>query len=218
MPPTASDTRLIVFARTPEPGTVKTRLVPLLGADGAAALHVRLIERTLATARAAAIGPIELQCTPDCDHAFIRECATRYGVALAPQVDGDLGARMACALDRALERSRYAVLIGTDCAVMSGQHLREACQALHEGADAVIVPAEDGGYALIGLNRCDARVFSGIAWGGAGVLNQTRERLSEMGWRWRELETLWDVDRPEDYRRLLASRLIDPISGTDSPA
>ncbi|MGQ0750880.1 MAG: TIGR04282 family arsenosugar biosynthesis glycosyltransferase [Betaproteobacteria bacterium] len=218
MPPTASDTRLIVFARTPQPGAVKTRLIPLLGAEGAAALHVRLLERTLATARAADIGPVELHCTPDCEHAYIRECAARYRVSLIRQVEGDLGARMARALNRALQRSRNALVIGTDCAVLTAQHLQEARQALHEGVDAVIVPAEDGGYALIGLNRCDPRIFAGIAWGGAEVLNQTRARLSELGWQWRELETLWDVDRPEDYRRLLASRLIDPVSGHDSPA
>lgn len=218
MPVMASDTRLIVFARTPQPGAVKTRLIPLLGAEGAAALHVRLMERTLATARAAGVGPIELQCTPCCDHPFIRECASRYGVALAPQAEGDLGARMACALDQALAHSRHAILIGTDCAVLNAQHLRKARETLHQRADAVIVPAEDGGYALIGLNRCDVRLFAGIPWGSAAVLNQTRTRLSELGWRWQELETLWDVDRAEDYRRLLALRLIDPISGSDSPA
>ena len=218
MPPIASDTRLIVFARTPRPGVVKTRLIPLLGKEGAAALHVRLIAHALATARAARIGPTELHCTPDCEHPYIRECATRYGVSLASQVAGDLGARMACALDQALKRSRHAILIGADCAVLTARHLQDTRQALHEGADAVIVPAEDGGYALIGLNRCDPRLFADIAWGSAEVLNQTRDRLSELEWRWRELETLWDVDRPEDYRRLLALRLIDPISGQDSPA
>jgi rSAM/selenodomain-associated transferase 1 len=213
MPPIASDT-LILFARTPQAGAVKTRLIPLLGEEGAAALHVHLIEHTLATARAAGIGRTELHCTPDCEHPYIRECAIRYGVSLASQAGGDLGARMACALNQALERSRHAILIGSDCAVLTAQHLQEARQVLHEGADAVIVPAEDGGYALIGLNRCDPRLFAGIAWGGAEVLNQTRNRLSELGWRWWELETLWDVDRPEDYHRLLALGLLAPDIGT----
>lgn len=218
MPRTESDTCLIVFSRKPSPGSVKTRLIPLLGAEGAAALHVRLIERTLATARASAIGRTELHCAPDCNDPFFSDCARRYGVALASQVTGDLGARMGFALEQALASSRHAILIGTDCAVLTARHLHEARQALEAGLDAVLVPAEDGGYALIGLNRCDRRLFTDIAWGGETVMNQTRIRLSELGWRWRELQTLWDVDRPADYRRLLAMRLIDPISGSDSPA
>jgi uncharacterized protein len=72
----------------------------------------------------------------------------------------------------------------------------------------VFVPAEDGGYALIGLSRNDARVFEGINWGGTEVMAQTRERLRGLGWRWHELDTLWDVDRPADYQRLLQSGLL----------
>jgi glycosyltransferase A (GT-A) superfamily protein (DUF2064 family) len=87
--------------------------------------------------------------------------------------------------------------------------LRQADHALREGADAVFVPCEDGGYALIGLQRVDARLFDCIAWGGDNVMADTRARLTGLGWRWRELETLWDVDRPEDYRRLLASGLLE---------
>ncbi|HET9662764.1 MAG TPA: TIGR04282 family arsenosugar biosynthesis glycosyltransferase [Burkholderiales bacterium] len=215
---TDGDTRLIVFTRLPRPGAVKTRLIPLLGAEGAAALHVRLIERTLATARAAGIGTTELHCAPDCDDPYIRDCASRHHVALLAQEHGDLGARMAFAMRRALARSRHAVLIGTDCAVLKARHLWQAREALRAGVEAVLVPAEDGGYALIGLNRCDPRLFREITWGSAAVMNQTRDRLSELGWRWQELETLWDIDRPEDYRRLLALRLIDPIPDSDSPA
>lgn len=215
---TDSETRLIIFTRTPRPGAVKTRLIPVLGAAGAAALHARLVERTLATARAAALGPTELHCAPDCDDPFVRDCANRYGVSLNPQVEGDLGARMAFAFRQALQRSRRALVIGTDCAVLTAAHLHEARRALRESVDAVVLPAEDGGYALIGLSRYDPRVFADIAWGGAGVMNQTRNRLSELGWRWRELETLWDVDRPDDYQRLLGLGLIESLSGSDSPA
>lgn len=215
---TDGETRLVVFARVPRPGAVKTRLIPLLGAAGAAALHQRLIEHTLATARAAAVGPTELHCAPDCDDRFVRDCASRYDVSLKTQVEGDLGARMAHALEQALERARHVLLIGTDCAVLSRDHLHEARAALAAGAEAVLVPAEDGGYALLGLSRYHPRLFAEIAWGGNSVMNQTRNRLSELEWRWQELETLWDVDRPEDYRRLLAWCANDPISGSDSPA
>jgi hypothetical protein len=67
----------------------------------------------------------------------------------------------------------------------------------------------DGGYALIGLRRVEPRLFEGIRWGGDSVMATTRDRMSRLGWRWRELETLWDIDRPEDCQRLLASGLLE---------
>jgi glycosyltransferase A (GT-A) superfamily protein (DUF2064 family) len=99
--------------------------------------------------------------------------------------------------------------VGSDCPALTADHLRQADRVLRDGVDAVFVPCEDGGYALIGLRRVDPRLFEDVAWGGAAVMAQTRARLTGLGWRWRELETLWDVDRPEDYERLLASRLLD---------
>jgi len=202
-------TVIVVFAKAPRPGTVKTRLVPLLGESGAAALHARLVEHTLATARAAFPGRIELHCAPDCEDPLFHTLRERYGAALAAQAPGDLGARMAAAFDAALAVHPRALLIGTDCPALTARHLRQAEDALLGGCDAVLGPAEDGGYVLIGLTRTDARLFEGIAWGGDGVLAETRARLRALDWRWRELDTLWDVDRPEDYRRLLESGILD---------
>lgn len=206
MLPTKSDTRLLVFTKAPRPGAVKTRLIPLLGEAGSAALHRQLIRYTLATASEAGLGDVELHCAPDASDAFLRDCADRYSALLVAQAGGDLGRRMAAAFERALAQSRYAILIGTDCPVLAANDLNDARDALAAGADAVFAPAEDGGYALVGLARCDRRLFEGISWGEASVMNQTRERLSQLGWRWRELKTVWDVDRPEDYRRLHALR------------
>jgi rSAM/selenodomain-associated transferase 1 len=210
---TSTETRLLVFTKAPRPGAVKTRLIPLLGEHGAAALHMQLVKRTLTMARAAGIGPIELHCAPDCDDPFFRGCNECYDVPLVQQHDGDLGARMARAFEQALACASQAVLIGTDCAALTAQHLREARHALVAGADAVLVPAEDGGYALLGLRRCHSHIFADVAWGEDCVMNQTRNRLSDLGWRWKELETLWDVDRPEDYHRLLAARLLGAARG-----
>ena len=200
---------MIVFAKAPQPGAVKTRLVPLLGAEGAAALHAKLVKRTLDTVRAAALKPVELHCAPDIEDPFFRFCDGQYGVILEPQASGDLGARMLCAFGKALATHARALLIGTDCPALTARHLRQADRALREGADAVCVPCEDGGYALIGLTRVDARLFEGIIWGGESVMADTRARLKQLGWTWRELETLWDVDRPEDYQRLLTSGLLE---------
>ena len=202
-------TVVIVFARAPAPGAVKTRLNPLLGPEEAAALHARLVERTLETARTAAFSRIELHGTPGVDDPFFRSCAGRFAAVLVAQAGDDLGARMRSAFESALARHPCALLVGTDCPALTARHLRQAERALRDGSDAVLVPCEDGGYALIGLKRVDAKLFEGIAWGSDRVMAETRVRLKQRGWTWRELETLWDVDRPEDYARLMDSGLLD---------
>jgi glycosyltransferase A (GT-A) superfamily protein (DUF2064 family) len=94
-------------------------------------------------------------------------------------------------------------LVGSDCPVLTAEYLRDAAAALAGGNDAVFGPAEDGGYLLIGLARKpSAQLFEGIAWGTATVMQETRKRLARFDWRWHELTTLWDVDRPEDLLRL----------------
>ena len=219
MPRTRTETRVIVFAKAPEPGTVKTRLVPPLDGEAAAALHARLTKRALATARAAALGPVELACAPDIEHPFFRHCAECFGASLSAQGDGDLGARMFAASRRGLAAGTPVIFIGCDCPALTAAHLRAAARALDAGNDCALVPAEDGGYVLIGLARTDAALFHGIAWGSDGVMAATRQRLETLGWRWQALETLWDVDRPADYERLLASGLMDhPQPTASTPA
>jgi rSAM/selenodomain-associated transferase 1 len=118
------------------------------------------------------------------------------------QRGADLGARMHHAFVRGLRRAPRVVLIGGDCPALRPAHLRRAARWLAGGAQAVLGPVEDGGYALIALRRTAQRLFEGIDWGGERVMAQTRERLGALGWRWRELPQLWDVDRPEDVARL----------------
>jgi len=202
-------TCIIVFARAPRPGAVKTRLIPLLGPEGAAALHARMVKHAIATARNAALGAVEIHCAPDCDDDFFRYCGNRYHAELVAQASGDLGARMAAAASAALRAHARVLLTGGDCPALAARHLRAANQALLDEESAVLVPAEDGGYVLLGLTRSDERLFEGIAWGSNTVLADTRARLRNLGWHWRELETLWDVDRPEDYGRLIESKLLD---------
>lgn len=193
--------RLLVFARAPVPGLVKTRLIPALGAAGAAALHGRLLERTLATACAAAPGRVELWCTPDTGAPAFAAAAEHWGVTLQRQPPGDLGARMHAALAAALDRGTRALLIGCDCPALTAADLEQAFAAL-DADDVVLGPAADGGYVLVGARRLSPLLFTGIDWGGPRVLRQTRARLVALGWRWHELRTLWDVDRPEDLARL----------------
>jgi rSAM/selenodomain-associated transferase 1 len=194
--------RLIVFARAPTPGETKTRLIPALGKAGAAALHRRLVMHSLDAAASAGFGPVELWCAPDTSDSFFRECQRRLGVSLYPQGEGDLGARMQRAFESALARARRAILVGSDIPALTAHYLRDADQALVRGDEVVIGPAEDGGYALIGLLRCDPELFRGIPWGGPEVLAETRRRIAALSWRLSELPALWDVDRPEDLERL----------------
>ena len=197
--------RILVFAKAPTPGQVKTRLIPALGEAGAAQLQRQMIARTLDTVAAAGLGMPELWCAPDSDDPFFAACAKRYDVALQAQGEGDLGTRMRRALERALAAGTPALLIGCDCPVLTQAYLREAASALAGGDEAVFGPAEDGGYVLIGLARCPTpQMFEDIAWGTAMVMQQTRARLAQGKWRWRELTPLWDVDRPEDLARLRA--------------
>lgn len=210
--PTAPETALVVFAKAPQPGRVKTRLAPLLGESGAARLHARLVEDALRVAAQARFARIELHCAPRVRDPFFAALARRHRIRLRAQGAGDLGARMRRAFERVLRAADAAVLIGTDCPAMRTADLRAAASALREGADAVFCPAEDGGYALVGLRRVSSRLFTGIEWGSATVMSDTRARLRGLGWRWRELRTVWDVDRPEDYARLRRSGLLRRIA------
>jgi rSAM/selenodomain-associated transferase 1 len=197
-----------VLAKAPLPGFAKTRLVPMLGAGRAAALQARLTERAVATATAAAIGPVTLWAAPDENHPTFRSLAATFGVTLARQPHGDLGARMLAAMQAA---AGPALVIGTDCPAMTTDHLRAAADALRDGADAVVVPVEDGGYALIGTHSPQPALFSDVVWGTATVMAETRDRLRTLGLAWRELPTLWDLDRPDDLDRLHAAGLGDLI-------
>ncbi|HUP98303.1 MAG TPA: TIGR04282 family arsenosugar biosynthesis glycosyltransferase [Usitatibacter sp.] len=202
----AEPTRVAVFAKAPVPGQVKTRLAALLGDDGSAALHAALTERALATAAAARLGDVELWCAPDTSHAFFRDCAERFGAKLRAQPEGDLGARMNAAFERAHAARRPLIVTGSDCPALTVEDLCAAADALATH-DAAFVPAEDGGYVLVALARPVPGLFDGIDWGTGRVMEATRERLQAAGARGKMLRTLWDVDRPEDYARLQGAGL-----------
>ena len=182
---------IIVFARAPVLGRAKTRLVPRLGEWRAARLHRWMIARAVRIAQQCA--PVEVHGTSR--HSFFR------GFEFKLQRGRDLGERMQHALAHS---ARPALLIGSDCPALTVQDLRRALRLLRGGCDVVLAPAEDGGYALIGVRRLPARVVSGIDWGSSRVYEQTVEKLS--GYRWRALRTVWDVDRPEDIERLRSLR------------
>jgi rSAM/selenodomain-associated transferase 1 len=184
-------TRIIVFAKAPVAGLVKTRLIPALGAEGAAALALEMLERTIAEALATGL-PVELCGDPDAASWQ----APRPGLALGAQGEGDLGARLGRAAARGLAEDSI-LLIGGDCPEMDRHMLARAAGAL-EAHDAVIHPAHDGGYALLGLRRFDPSLFEEISWSTDAAAEQTIARIEALGWTLEVLETLRDIDRPAD--------------------
>jgi len=194
---------LIVFCKAPVPGRVKTRLIPELGADGAAAFFMKLARGTFETARQSAIQDIYLYCSPDTDHPFFQRCAADYRLLLRPQQGRDLGERMAGAFAGLLSRYRSAVLIGCDCPELTAADLDTAAGKLAAGSEIVLGPSEDGGYYLIGMTRDHPELFEDLQWGLPDVLVKTRERIAASGLDLAELPLRWDVDRPNDLYRFL---------------
>jgi uncharacterized protein len=203
---------IIVFARAPLAGRAKTRLAARLGDARAARLAARLTANALRTALASRCGPVELHATSR--HALLCALTRRLRLPLRAQRGRDLGERMEHATRAALRRRRGVILIGADCPALSPRDLRRAARLLRSGAEAVLAPAEDGGYVLIGLRRAASFLFSDMRWGGERVYQETVSRLARAAWRWRALRTLWDVDRPQDLDRLAArDTLLRPSGG-----
>lgn len=191
---------IALFARAPVAGGAKTRLIPALGAEGAARLHARLVRRALAQCKATGLRTtLHMAGAPD--HPFFAACARDFDVTLVPQEEGDLGARMHAAFIRA---RGPLLLMGSDCPPIDAQMLRACAQSLLQ-RDAVFLPAEDGGYGLVGLNRPQAHLFENMPWGTSAVMAVTREKCAGAGLTWDEPFVIWDVDTPEDLERLRRS-------------
>ena len=195
----AESVGIAVMAKAPQAGYAKTRLIPALGPAAAARLQRQLTLRTLATARAAGLGPVTLWCAPDTGQRLFLALQRRHGLKLRAQPEFDLGRRMAHVF--AENGKRPLLLIGTDCPALNVEHLRQAALALCSAVDAVFITTEDGGYFLVGLKQPCPAIFEGIEWSTARVMAQTRGRLSSLGLRWKEVARLWDVDRAEDVVR-----------------
>jgi hypothetical protein len=197
---------LIIFAKAPIPGQVKTRLAQSIGDQAAARLATHMLHDTLHRATAAQVGPVELCCAPDTTHREFRHAATHYDISLTMQGGGDLGERMYRALERALLRHPRVLLIGTDAPALSIGHLHQAADALLSNP-AVFVPATDGGYVLVGMNEPMLSLFDDIPWSTAAVMQRTRDRVAQLGINAAELDAVPDVDVPDDLKHVPAEWL-----------
>jgi rSAM/selenodomain-associated transferase 1 len=196
-----SETRIIIFSKAPQPGLAKTRLIPALGAEGAASLARRMLGTALERALGAQVGPVELCVTPAIGDPAWRDVPIPDAVEISAQGEGDLGARLARATQSGLERDAAVMLIGCDCPELDSAVLRQAAQTLR-GVDAVMHPTADGGYALLGLRRFDPQLFRDIPWSTSSVADRTIQRVDALQWSLHVAAVLNDIDEPADLRRL----------------
>ena len=193
-----------IFTRSPDVGKVKTRLIPVLGAEKSAQLYRTMIDRTLNTCSHSGITDIELWCYPETDHPFLNECANRFNFPLRLQQGRDLGERMFFAISSMLKEYQYGIITGCDCPGMTSEILDKTCRMLTDGYDVVIGPSMDGGYYLLGCNQAVKELFTDMPWGTSTVFADTRDRIMELNLKFIELEVLHDIDRPEDLEILAA--------------
>jgi len=200
------DTIVLVFAKAPVAGQVNTRLIPDIGEQAATRLQHDLINDRLNMLTASDLCDVRLMCAPDEHHECFRSCKQRYPIELSVQQGDDLGERMFDAASTALHEYRYCIIIGTDAPALDAGMITQAIEGLRSGKQAVFVPAEDGGYVLLGLSEAREELFRDISWGSAQVMQQTRRRLQENAIDYLELDTCWDIDVVEDYTRYLIDK------------
>jgi hypothetical protein len=191
--------KIIIFTRYPEPGKTKTRLIPVLGKEAAAALHKKMTEQTLKTIHELSEKrsfALEISYTGgglEQMHQWLSNKLT-----CKPQTKGSLGNRLGNAFAAAFnDGHKYVAAIGCDCPDLTPAILSQALDGMHTH-DVVLGPARDGGYYLIGMQRYLPELFKKINWGTEQVLEQTRTVIENLGISCKLLPTLADVDRPED--------------------
>lgn len=194
------DSRILLFAKPPVPGRVKTRLIPQLGEAGATQLYRHMLRHVWQSANAQMLCPVQLWVTAEPEHPFFAALSGSQYPSL--QQGPDLGARMYHAASTALQQCEQVLIIGGDCVSLDSDYLAQALDTLRSGNDVVIGPAEDGGYVLLGLRRADVPLFDSMPWGASDVFGQTAERLAAAGVRWQVLPERWDVDQVSDLRRV----------------
>jgi uncharacterized protein len=202
----SSAQHIIVMAKAPVAGFAKTRLIPLLGPQGAADAQRQFTERAVQTANQVGV-PVELCCAGDEQSAFFADLRLRHpAVRFTTQVEGDLGVRMYAAFSAANNGASHIVMMGTDCPSLLAQTLRDAFDAL-QTHDAVLAPAEDGGYVLIGLSVTAGRlqkaaaIFDGMPWSQSELFQATLVAAQRHEISLAVLPTHYDIDTPDDYLR-----------------
>ncbi len=193
--------RIIIFAKAPIEGKVKTRLIGALGAQKAAQLARIMLLHTLKKAIQTQANQIELRAEPEFAHKEWHGIALEDGIITKPQGDGDLGQKMARAAKSALDEGEFPILIGTDCPSLNSQIMNEIIGDLVQN-DCVMIPAFDGGYVLLALRKFDASIFENIEWGTSEVAEKTIGKIHALGFSLMVKEPLADIDNEDDLQIL----------------
>jgi len=199
------DSVILIFSKAPVVGQVNTRLVPYITAEQAANLHEELAHDRLKMCTSADLCDVQLWCSPDTEHQFFSDCRQRYGVQLHSQSGNDLGERISGALKVLLGQYKKIIIIGTDAPALEIDSIDSSINEL-EHSDIVLVPAEDGGYVLIGASKHHQDLLIDVPWGSESVLANTVRNIKRLGLEYSLLGKCWDVDRPEDLERYMALR------------
>jgi len=203
----SNKTALILFAKEPQPGRVKTRLIPKLGEQGACDLYRNMLLLQLERFNKFPDCSFSLHISPDKSSAFATDLKQRYGIKIEQQYGDGLGERMFQSLSQVLKYHHKAILFGADCPFIDESVMQAAIEAL-EQVSLVFVPAEDGGYMLIGARQIDPTVFNHIDWSTEQVMQQTRQQIERLSWSYKELSPLADIDRVEDLALLKNTPLV----------
>ena len=192
--------RILIFCKAPIPGKVKTRLLPAICAGEAAGIYKKLARRMIDCSLRSSLAPVEIWCYPDAKHEFFHQFSD---IELLAQQGEDLGGRMLQAAHHSLGRPgvEKVLIVGTDCPTLDEEYMNLALSIL-DSHDAVLGPAEDGGYGLIGLKTAATSLFADMTWSTSQVCAETCRRLNDLNYNWSLLPLIWDVDRPEDLERL----------------
>lgn len=200
---------LILFAKKPVPGKVKTRLLTEFSPVRAAEIAAFCMRATAELAAANWPGEIFLYVTPDADHPVFKAIEDDLHVNVCIQGEGDLGDRMYSALRDSIENAGSAAVMGVDIPHCSPSIIEKAFDTLSTGEN-VIGPTHDGGYYFLGLNASvSPELFEGIQWGGEEVFQQTLLRADKLGIKFELMPILLDIDTPRDL--WLASRNYQPL-------
>ncbi|EAT12507.1 glycosyltransferase [Bermanella marisrubri] len=195
---------VLQFAKQPKLGHVKTRMQPVLSPEQSVKLHVKLIRHTWQQIQSLQSDQVDVRVALDSEdiHPAVDDLFTNTDRQTQLQQGSDLGERMRRAVEKGLKDYQSVLIVGSDCPAITTQSINEAMLAL-EYADHVFIPAEDGGYVLIGAGKVFPAIFSDMPWGTGEVMSVTRKRLDLANEKAIFLDSLWDIDRPEDYHRLI---------------
>jgi len=194
------NSRILIFAKAPISGQVKTRLIPDLGKEGALDIYLKLFNKTINTVVSANLCPVEIWCWPNIDDPLFQTLKEEKGIKLYSQVDGDLGKKMFSASESALQRGENCLLIGTDCPSLNKHYLSDILSRLSK-EDAVIGCADDGGYVALGLSKTSSHLFDDIEWGVSTVAQVTEKRLQKLAWAYSKMSSLADIDTYKDLEQ-----------------